>query len=131
MTTMFEPTFDPDTRFYWEGTQAGQLLIQRCTPCGTLRHPPSPACPACRSLDWTAEPAPTTGTLHSVAKVHHPPSPFQESPYLICLVDLAPGVRIATNLRDCDLEEAAIGMPVELFFEPAGEYQLPQFRPAR
>ena len=29
-----------------------QLLIQRCTSCGTLRHPPLPACAVCRSLEW-------------------------------------------------------------------------------
>ena len=127
----FEPTFDADSRFYWEGTRNDELLVQRCTSCSTLRHPPSPVCPACRSLEWTAEPAPIRGTLHSVAKVHHPPSPFQDGPYLICLVDLAPGVRVATNLRDCELDDATIGMDVELCFEPAGEYRLPQFRPVR
>jgi hypothetical protein len=64
--------------------------------------------------------------------VHHPLSPFQPPGYLLCLVDLAEGVRVAANLRDCALADASIGMAVELFFEPgANGFQLPQFRPAR
>ncbi len=128
--SQFEPGIDDDSAFYWEGTRDEVLLVQRCDACGGLRHPPSPACPRCRSLAWTAEQAPTRGVLFSVSQVHHPPSPFQPPGYLLCLVDLAEGVRVAANLRDCTLADAAVGMPVELFFEPVADgYRLPQFRP--
>jgi uncharacterized OB-fold protein len=128
----FEPGCDHDTEFYWEGTKSGVLLVQRCSGCGSLRHPPSPVCPHCQSLEWEAEEAPTRGVLYSVSMVHHPPSPFQPPGYLLCLVDLVAGVRVAANLRGCTLAHARIGMAVELFFEPgANGFQLPQFRPAR
>jgi uncharacterized OB-fold protein len=127
----FEPVMSIDTAFYWEGARRGELVVQRCARCGVLRHPPSPVCAACRSLGWSAVAAPRRGTLHSVAKVHHPGSPLQEDGYLVCLVDLADGVRVAANLRGCSVDAAEIGMTVELFFEPlAGGFELPQFRPA-
>ena len=40
-----------DNAFLFEGARRHRLLTQRCTACGTLRHPPLPACagPAARS----------------------------------------------------------------------------------
>jgi uncharacterized OB-fold protein len=41
------PQVTPDTAFFWDGTAAGELRIQRCAQCGAVRHPPGPMCPAC------------------------------------------------------------------------------------
>jgi hypothetical protein len=126
----YRPTITDENGFYWEGTKNGELLLQRCQSCTALRHPPSPACPHCLSLDWTPEPAPTRGTLYSVASPQHPPAPMHGSGFLTCLVELEGGIRVMTNLLDCSLGDAKITMPVELFFEPLADgYQLPQFRP--
>ena len=46
------PAITHDNSFFFEGAARGELLIQRCESCGTLRHPPRPGCPKCRSLDW-------------------------------------------------------------------------------
>ena len=46
-TSPMLPLVTPDTAFFWEGTAAGELRIQRCAKCGVLRHPPGPMCPAC------------------------------------------------------------------------------------
>jgi uncharacterized OB-fold protein len=87
-------------------------------------------CAVCRSLEWSTVETSERGVLHSVALVHYPASPIQGAEYLICLVDLAEGVRVASNLRQCRLTDATIGMAVERFFEPiAHGYHLPQFRP--
>ena len=50
-TSIVRPMVNRDTAFFWEGTPAGELRIQRCNACGALRHPPGPACPACDALD--------------------------------------------------------------------------------
>jgi len=34
------PSISQDTEFFWEGAVWRELRIQRCTACGTLRHPP-------------------------------------------------------------------------------------------
>ena len=46
------PAITQDNAFWFEGARAHTLLIQHCTSCGTLRHPPLPACGDCRSLEW-------------------------------------------------------------------------------
>ncbi len=46
------PALTQDNAFWFEGARAHHLLIQRCTSCGTLRHPPLPACANCGSLEW-------------------------------------------------------------------------------
>ncbi len=46
------PALTQDNRFFFEGAKDHKLLIQRCTNCGTLRHPPRPSCASCRSFDW-------------------------------------------------------------------------------
>jgi len=48
------------------------------------------------------------------------------------LIDLEEGIRIFSNLYDCEKEDVRIGMPVEVFFVPtAGDKKVPVFRPAK
>lgn len=126
------PEVSEDNRFFWEGTKDCKLLLQRCKACGTMRHPFSPCCSKCRSLQWETYAAGIAATLYSVARVLHPPTPPHGTGYLICVAELNDcGLRIVSNLRDCDLADARIGMALALFFEPIGSgYKLPQFRPA-
>ena len=55
-----------------------------------------------------------------------------DAPYLIAQVELdeQPGLRLTTNLIDCDPSGARIGMPVSVAFEDrSGGLAVPQFRP--
>ena len=47
---VIRPVTSPDTEFFWAGTAAGELRVQRCGGCGALRHPPGPMCPSCGTL---------------------------------------------------------------------------------
>ncbi|MFN2543068.1 MAG: OB-fold domain-containing protein [Actinomycetota bacterium] len=123
------PAMNQDTAFFWEGAQRGELLIQRCSSCGTLRHPPRPACPSCRSLEWDTQRASGRGTVHSYVVHHHPPVPGFEPPYVVVLVELEEGTRLVSNLVGVDPGEVSIGMPVEVTFERIDdELTLPLFR---
>ena len=42
-----------------------RLLIQRCSQCQTLRHPPRPRCDKCGSYEWNALEASGRGTVYS------------------------------------------------------------------
>ena len=75
-----------------------QLLIQHCTSCGTLRHPPLPACGTCGSLEWDAVEASGRGTLYSYVVVHYPQVAAFEYPLPIGLVELEEGTRVVANL---------------------------------
>ncbi|MDF9814285.1 hypothetical protein M2266_003516 [Streptomyces sp. SPB162] len=46
------PVVNRDNAAYWEGLERHELLIQRCSGCGTLRLPWLPGCNACGSPDW-------------------------------------------------------------------------------
>ncbi len=118
-----------DTSFFWEGAERGELLIQRCASCRTLRHPPGPGCPACGSLEWDGLTSSGRGTVYSYAVHHYPPIPRFEVPNLVALVELEEGTRVLANLREIDPDDVQIDMPVEVFFEDFEGVVLPQFRP--
>ncbi len=64
-----------DNEFFFDAARAGRLEIQRCIDCGTLRHPPAPACAQCRSFAWDTVVASGRCTLHSWTIVYHPQDP--------------------------------------------------------
>ena len=126
------PAIHRDNRFFWEGVRRGELLIQRCTACGRLRHPPSPMCPSCRSLAADAVQASGRGTVYSFCKPHEPPLPGFDPGYIVALVELAEGTRLVTNLVGIDPAEVRIGLPVEVEFVAVDpDLTLPMFRPLR
>ncbi|WP_019633148.1 OB-fold domain-containing protein [Actinomadura atramentaria] len=125
------PAIGPDTRFFWDGVDAGELRVQRCADCGTLRHPPGPMCPACHSVKRDFVVASGRGTVHSYVVHHHPPVPGRTPPYVVAVVELAEGVRIVGNVNGCDPADVTVGMPVRLVFERMDdELTLPQWVPA-
>jgi uncharacterized OB-fold protein len=125
------PAITRDNAFWWEGVEAGKLLIQRCGGCGALRHPPRPMCPKCQSLEWDTVEASGRGTVYSYVINHHPQIPSFDYPLVIALVELEEGTRLVTNVLDVEPGDVHVGMPVEVSFEkPDGELTLPLFRPA-
>lgn len=134
MATRLPPTISADTEFFWNGLRDNKLLIQRCKGCGTLRHPPRPMCPHCRSLAWEAVESSGRGTVYSYVMPHEPKFPFFEYPYVVALVELEEGIRVVSNLTDIDPADVTVGMPVEVYFQSfdaAGEdLVLHQFRPS-
>jgi uncharacterized OB-fold protein len=125
------PLVTPDTAFFWEGTAAGELRIQRCATCGALRHPPGPMCPACgTAADGGYAVAAGTGEVFSYVVHHHPPVPGKKLPMVVALVQLPEGVRILGELPGVRPDQVRIGMPVRVTFVPAGPMSLPAWRPA-
>jgi len=126
------PATSRDTEFFWEGAARGELLIQRCSSCGTLRHPPRPACGSCRSFEWDTVRATGRGEVYSHVTVHHPVVPPFEAPYDVALIQLEEGVRLVSNVVGVAPDEVRIGMPVEVVFEKVDdELTLPLFRPRK
>lgn len=125
------PALTQDNAFWFEGAREGKLLIQRCTSCGTLRHPPLPACGHCRSLEWDALEASGRGELYSFVVVHYPEVAAFDYPLPIGLVALEEGTRLVANLEVDDVATLRVGMPLEarmVAFDD--ELTLPVFRPA-
>jgi uncharacterized OB-fold protein/acyl dehydratase len=125
------PSLTQDNSFFFEGAKEGKLLIQRCSECGTLRHPPRPACPNCRSFQWDALQASGRGTIYSYVVNHYPQVPAFDYPLIVALVELEEGTRLVANVSHMTPETVAIGMPVIAEFETFDdELSLPVFRPA-
>ena len=73
--------------------QTGQLLFQRCTACGTLRHPPAPMCGDCHSLEWDTQESRGNGPVYTWIVSHHPTRPDAE-PRIVALVQLDDGLAL-------------------------------------
>jgi uncharacterized OB-fold protein len=110
------PVVNRDNAGFWEGVGRHQLLIQRCTDCGTLRHPWLPGCNACGGLGWDTVEASGEGTVYSYVVMHHPPFPAFSPPYAVGLIELAEGVRIVSNVVGVPYDKVRIGLPVRLEF---------------
>lgn len=124
------PAVNPDNSFWFDAAREHRLVIQRCTDCLTLRHPPGPMCPQCRSLDWDTVEAGGQATLYSWVVAHHPQHPAFESPYLIGLVELAEGTRLITNLVGRTADELTVGAPMRLrWLDADPDLTLPVFGP--
>ncbi len=130
---IMRPPVSPDTEFFWAGTQAGELRIQRCSGCGALRHPPGPACLSCGSVGKAEyQVAAGTGTVYSYVVHRHPPVPGKQLPIVIALVELTEGVRMLGELTGVDPADVAIGMPVRAAFRRVDEdLVLPDWGPDR
>ena len=124
------PTMNVDSAFFWEGVEKGELRIQRCKSCATLRHPPRPMCASCQSLEWDHVVASGRGELYSFVVHHHPPVPGFEPPFVVAVVELEEGTRIVGNVIEIDPNEVRIGTPLQVCFNRMhDEWTLPLWRP--
>ncbi len=125
------PLVTPDTAFFWAGTAAGELRIQRCESCGTLRHPPGPCCPACGAMNQGYVVAAGTGEVYSYVVHHHPPVPGKRLPMVVALVQLPEGVRMVGEMPGVRPDQVRIGLPVRAMFVRVDEdLTVPAWRPA-
>ena len=126
------PLPDEWSQGYWEAAREGKLVVQRCTECGKAQYPPDVMCHRCQAETFAFTEVSGRGTVYSFSTFTRSLMPAFEPPYMLTLVDLEgdDGIRMLTNLVEVDQADARIGMPVEVTFEPRGEWALPQFRPA-
>lgn len=136
-------TDDPVDRAFWAGCLDGQVLIQNCTACGHVQHPPRAMCPACQSMELSWKKTAGAGTIWSYTIPHPPllPAFAGIGPYVVAIVepDDFPGIRIVGALATpegetiggIDPELVSIGAPVNLtFVHLADDVALPCWSPA-
>jgi hypothetical protein len=117
---VMRPVRSRDTEFFWEGTAAGELRIQKCNACGELRHPPGPMCPTCHATDRGFVVATGRGTIFSFVVHHAPKMPGRELPVTLALVELDEGVRMVATVTGAP-EDLAIGDRVVAGFDKLDE----------
>jgi uncharacterized protein len=127
------PLADADTRAYWEGAKAHELLAQRCSNCNRLRWPPQGFCPHCYSWDFTWDTLRQTGRVQSYVVIHQAPPAFaNEAPYAVARVaidDTEERVILTANVIDIEWTQVRVGMRMEVVFDDVTpEVTLPRFR---
>lgn len=85
----------------------------------------------CRSRSVRDEPVSGTGTVLTYTVNRQVWEPGLEAPYVIAIVaiDEQPGLRLTTNIVNCDVADVWIGMRVRVLFEHCEDVWLPLFEP--
>ena len=125
------PQLTPANHWFWTAGQDRTLRIQGCDDCGQLVHPPTPICPACRSLAHSPHAVSGRATVVGFTVNQHQWSPAFEPPYTIAVValDEDPTVRLTTNILECEPGDVHIGQRVAVRFEHEDDVWLPMFEP--
>ncbi len=112
------PALDDQNREFFT---SGQIVVQGCTSCGAVQHPPEDVCHGCQGSDLAWRTCTGGGTIHSYIVVEHPiPALLRDRvPYAVILVSLDdfPQIRILGNPVNVVPERVAIGQRVRAVFE--------------
>ncbi|MGH9099847.1 MAG: Zn-ribbon domain-containing OB-fold protein [Acidimicrobiales bacterium] len=126
---------DDATSQYWERARQHQLVVPRCTACGTVFFYPRLRCPSCWSNDLEWIRAAETGTIWSLTWVH---TPFfddvwaDDVPYCVAIVELDEGVRMVSAIVGVSPGDVSIGTQVRAVFDAVTpEVTLPKFELTR
>ena len=120
------------TKPFWDGAQQKKLMLQYDPDSRSYQFWPRPISikTGKANLEWRQ--ASGRGKLYSFTVVHVPGAGFEDRvPYVIGLVELEEGVRIVANMTGLQPEEAKIGLPVRLTWEPVGDTNYYAFEPDR
>jgi hypothetical protein len=120
------------SRPFWEETREHRLVLRRCDSCGTYQHPPYPSCEVCWGEEFSWVEAAGRATLFAYSVNHFAvPFPFWDDlPYVTAIVELTEGIRMISNIVECDQETLHEGMELEVVFDDVtAEYTLPKWKP--
>ena len=126
------PVIEPFTEAFWEGTRNNKLLVQTCGECEARIFFPRQQCPECWSdnLGWIEASGKAEIFAFSVTYEGVEPAFVDDLPIVLAWVDLPEGIRMQTNIVECDPDSIEIGQQVEVVFNKVSdEISLPYFRP--
>jgi len=128
--TAFDLKPTPLTQPFWDAARDGKLLVQECSACKQRFFRPELACVHCGSRDWSWRQSPGLGTLYSFSVMHRAPSPAFKTPFIFAIVAMDDGWTMFSNLIGLEIEDAAIGMALEVCFHTLdGGLTIPLFKP--
>lgn len=104
-----------DVPFWDQMKKHGEMRLQGCSQCGTMRYPPGPVCPECLSPDHRWKAVSGRGELLSWIVFRRQYLPEYPAPYNVIAVRLDEGPTIISNLvGDPEEDELLIGRAVRL-----------------
>ncbi len=129
------PEFRPETKPYWEACKRHEFVLPRSKVTNEFFFYPralSPGEDMSEDIEWAK--ASGKGKVWTYA-IHHmgPTKAYKgEPPYIVALVEVEEGVKMMTNIVECDPKDVHIGMDVEVVFDDVTpEVTLPKFKPVK
>jgi uncharacterized OB-fold protein len=125
------PVVTPTTQAFWDATNEGRFMLQRCTACDVVVWFPRNYCPECFSSELSTFDCSGRGTVYSYTVIRKVANSYKEAtPFVVAYVELEEGPRVMTNIVDCGPEDVSVGMAVTLVFHDTGVGNaLYRFRP--
>ncbi len=109
---------------HWRKYKERYLLLgSKCETCGSIHFPLGNVCPNCRRA---GKPKPVKlsrkGRVYSYTVIRAAPEGFEAfTPYVIAIIELDEGVKLTSQVVDCEPEDVHIGMQVEACFRKIRE----------
>lgn len=116
---------------YWQAAARGELVFQRCVPCGSVPMKPVSVCAECGSRDLAWQPSAGLGSLYSWTVVGRPQTPAFIVPYAPAIVRMDEGWWLMSSVIGCAPGDLADGLRLAVEFHPVSDVlRLPYVRPA-
>jgi hypothetical protein len=110
------------SRYWREIPQRYRMEAAKCSGCGHVSFPPRLICPKCKGRKFEKVRLPDQGKILTYTVIHVPATPFKdEVPFAIAVVELDGGVRITSQVVDCDPSTLTIGQRVRTEFRKLQE----------
>ena len=109
-------------RYWREIPQRYRLEAGKCTECGKVFFPPRLVCSGCKARTFEPVRLAGSGKVLTYTVIHVPATQFSdEAPFAIGVVEMDEGVRLTSQIVDCDFDSLEIGMPVQVEFRKIQE----------
>ena len=131
MTDKPLPELQGNSKEFYEWCRRGDLRFQRCSDCQAWRHVPREMCAKCGSDEWKWVKSSGKGTVFTwtIAERAMHPAFVDAVPYAPVIIEMDEGVRLVSELIDCEPADLEVGMRVEVAFaKVSDEVTLPKFR---
>ena len=116
------PVPDEVSKPFWDACNERRLMLQNCTACNRLQHPPEAKCSECGSadhLEWREMSG--RGKIISHCVVHDSRQLLRspDQPFNIGVITLEedPGINFLSNLPGTPVDEVPVGASVQVEYE--------------
>jgi uncharacterized OB-fold protein len=129
------PVADEMDKPFWDAANEERLVVQHCSACDRLQHPPQATCAQCGkgdNLGWKQMSG--KGTIYSYGVVHDTPvaSMQPDQPYNLAVIQLDDdaAINMYSHLPGAPIDNLPIGGKVEVIFETtqANGQKVPEWR---
>ena len=129
------PVPDEVDQPFWDAANEDRLVVQNCTACDRLQHPPAASCSECNSgdnLEWKEMSG--RGTVYGYGVMYDCPVTIlaEDQPFNIAVVELEEdaGIKMLSHLPGTPVDDVPVGAAVQVEFEvtPTTGQKVPEWR---